>query len=83
MKKHVATYPIYATAPVTLKVTRRRVGTGFIYSWAQLVAIREELAKRNHPLHVRWRNEECRRAALSEARERDVDSGRPDRADVL
>lgn len=66
-KKHVATFPLYATCPITLRVTRRRIGTGYIYDYADLVKREAEMARKGHPVHLRWRNEECRIRTLAEA----------------
>jgi len=59
-RKHIATYPLYGTFPMTGKVnTRNRVGTGYIYSHEQIAEREAFLATRDHPLRLRWRNDEC------------------------
>ena len=62
--KHIATYPLYGSNPITLRVqTRNRIGTGYIYDVADIEKIRQRLDKFGHPLRIRWRNAECERAA--------------------
>lgn len=60
MSKHIATYPIYGTHPITGQVWNKRVGTGYINKPEQIEIQRERLARYGHPLKLRWRNEECR-----------------------
>lgn len=62
--KHIATYPIYGSNPISGHVWNKRVGTGYIYNVAQIATLRDRLSERGHPLKLRWRNEECRAAAL-------------------
>jgi hypothetical protein len=65
-KTHIATYPIYGSDPLSLRIdTRNRVGTGYIYSVDEISKIRARMDKYGHPLNIRWRNEECRIAALT------------------
>ena len=59
--KHIATYVLYSCHPLTLRYTRHRVGTGYLYSIDDFVRVRKSLAERGHPFHFRWRNDECRR----------------------
>lgn len=64
-KKHIATYPLYGFSPLTLAVdTRNRVGTGYIYSSDEIQPLEQRLAKRGHPLRLRWRNDDCWRDHL-------------------
>ena len=66
-KKHIATYPLYGSHPISLTVnTRNRVGTGYIYSVGEISKIRDRLERYGHPFNIRWRNDECWKAALSE-----------------
>ena len=66
-KKHIATYPLYGSQPISLRVdTRNRIGTGYIYSIDEIPALEERLNLRGHPLHIRWRNDECWKAALKD-----------------
>lgn len=66
-KKHIATYPLYGSNPISLRCnTSNRIGTGYIYSPDEIPGIEERLNKYGHPLRIRWRNEECRIAALSQ-----------------
>lgn len=68
-RKHLATYPLYGAFPISLKInTGNRVGTGYIYSADDIAPLRERLEARGHPLRIRWRNEECRLAAIGNAR---------------
>jgi hypothetical protein len=70
-KKHIATYPLYGSNPLSLRVdTRNRVGTGYIYSADEIPAIEQRLAKYGHPFRIRWRNDDCWRAALSQTKGR-------------
>lgn len=65
-KKHIATYPLYGTFPISGRVnTSNRVGTGYIYSPAEIDALEQRLESRGHPLRIRWRNEKCRVAAVT------------------
>ena len=65
MKKHIATYPLYGSNPLNLRVdTKNRVGTGYIYSADEIQKIEERLARAGHPLRIRWRNDECWAAAM-------------------
>lgn len=66
-KKHIATYPLYGSHPISLRVdTSNRLGTGYIYSAAEIPKLEERLARTGHPLRIRWRNDECWKAALAE-----------------
>lgn len=70
-RKHIATYPMYRTHPLTGQVltgSRNRIGTGYLYDAGDIEKQREHLAKYGHPLHIRWRNDECRRAYLQTAK---------------
>lgn len=60
MAKHIATYPIFGTNPITGQVWNKRVGTGYIYRPEQIEAEEIRLARCGHPLRLRWRNDECR-----------------------
>lgn len=63
--KHIATYPLYGTNPITGQVnTRKRVGTGYIYRPEQIENERNRLSRYGHPMRVKWRNEDCRREFL-------------------
>lgn len=62
--KHIATYPIFGTNPITGRIWNKRVGTGYLYTTIQIVNTAERLAKDDHPFKIRWRNEECRLAAM-------------------
>lgn len=65
-KKHIATYPLYGSNPITGAVwTHKRVGTGYIYEPEDIAKKQADLAKYGHPLNLRWRNEECRLAAMA------------------
>jgi hypothetical protein len=67
-KQHIATYPLYGSHPISLRVdTSNRIGTGYIYSVDEIPKIQERLDKYGHPLRLRWRNEECRRRAVPSA----------------
>ncbi len=69
-KKHIATYPLYGSNPLSLRVdTRNRVGTGYIYSVDEIPALEGRLERVGHPLRIRWRNEECRVAAVGGSRD--------------
>ena len=61
-QKHFATYPIYGTNPITGEVWNNRVGTGYITKFEQIEPERARLQRRGHPLNLRWRNDDCRRA---------------------
>lgn len=66
-RKHIATYPIYGSHPLSLEVdTSNRLGTGYIYKASEIKEIEQRLAKTGHPLRIRWRNDECWHAALEE-----------------
>jgi hypothetical protein len=58
--KHIATYPLYGSNPITGRIWKNRIGTGYINKPEQIEPERERLAKYGHPLNLRWRNEECR-----------------------
>ena len=63
--KHIATYPLYASALSYLcggdpAYTTRRVGTGYVYSVEDYYKVKHKLESRNHPFHPRWRNGQCR-----------------------
>jgi hypothetical protein len=61
MSKHIATYPLYGSNPISGRVwTNNRVGTGYITKPEQIEAERQRLESRGHPLRLRWRNDECR-----------------------
>jgi hypothetical protein len=64
-KDHIATYPIYGSSPMGFVMTNNRIGTGYIFDPKEIPALDERLSARGHPLHIRWRNEECRRTAYS------------------
>lgn len=64
MTKHIATYPLYASNPITGATLRRRIGTGYIYRPEEIKERGAHLERYGHPLHLRWRNEECRQIAL-------------------
>lgn len=69
--KHIATYPLYRTHPLSLAVmtgSRNRIGTGYLYSAEDIDKVRRRLAERGHPLHIRWRNDECRADYIEECR---------------
>ncbi len=60
-RKHIATYPIYGTHPLSLRVmTNNRLGTGYIYENTDVPKLRDELLSKGHPFRIKWRNEECR-----------------------
>lgn len=59
--KHLATYPIYGTHPITLAVTKRQVATGYIYDPKTYDRAARQMAKEGQPFRPRWRNDECRR----------------------
>jgi hypothetical protein len=66
-KKHIATYPLYGSHPISLRVqTNNRVGTGYIYSADEIPALEERLGRVGHPLRIRWRNDECYRASVGQ-----------------
>lgn len=59
MAKHIATYPLFGTNPLTGQIWNKRVGTGYISKPEQVEIERARLAKYGHPLRIRWRNAEC------------------------
>lgn len=64
-KKHIATYPLYGSQPISLRIdTRNRIGTGYIYSPDEIAALEKRLTDCGHPLRIWWRNDECWRSAL-------------------
>lgn len=68
--KHIATYPLYGSNPLSLRVdTSNRVGTGYIYSVDQIDKIADQLGRYGHPLRIRWRNEECRKMAMMQMKD--------------
>lgn len=60
MAKHLATFPLFGTNPMTGRIWNKRVGTGYIQKPEQIEAESKHLAKYGHPLNLRWRNDECR-----------------------
>jgi hypothetical protein len=57
--KHIATYPLYGTNPITGAFWHKRVGTGYINKPEQVEAEEKRLRLRGHPFNIRWRNQEC------------------------
>lgn len=60
MAKHIATYPLYGTNPITGRIWKKRVGTGYINKPEQIEKERRRLYAVGHPFNIRWRNDECR-----------------------
>jgi len=60
MTKHIATFPLYGSNPITGKIWNKRIGTGYINKPEQIEVERQRLARYGHPLKLRFRNDECR-----------------------
>jgi hypothetical protein len=53
---YIATYAKYKIIPATGKANpRQRAGTGYIFTTAEIPALREQLAAIDHPLQIKWR----------------------------
>ena len=58
-RKHVATYPLYGSFPISGGYnTRNRIGTGYVYSFDDIDALEARLRSKGHPLRLRWRNDD-------------------------